>query len=80
MARMADLPRFLTLADAAEILNTSSAQVYALVRQVPPGQYGRDDQRSCASMAGARLRGASCHAVRSSVLSCGPRGTGCCSR
>jgi len=25
-------PRFLTLADVAEILNTSSAQVYALVR------------------------------------------------
>ena len=33
MARMADLPRFLTLADVAEILNTSSAQVYALVRR-----------------------------------------------
>jgi excisionase family DNA binding protein len=30
---MADLPRFLTLADVAEILNTSSAQVYALVRR-----------------------------------------------
>lgn len=26
-------PRFLTLADVAEILNTSSAQVYALVRR-----------------------------------------------
>jgi excisionase family DNA binding protein len=26
-------PRFLTLADVAEVLNTSSAQVYALVRQ-----------------------------------------------
>ncbi len=25
-------PRFLTLADVAEVLNTSSAQVYALVR------------------------------------------------
>jgi excisionase family DNA binding protein len=35
MGRMADadLPRFLTLADVAEILNTSSAQVYALVRR-----------------------------------------------
>jgi len=33
MARMADLPRFLTLADVAEILNTSVAQVYALVRR-----------------------------------------------
>lgn len=30
---MADSPRFLTLADVAEILNTSSAQVYALVRR-----------------------------------------------
>ena len=30
---MADLPRFLTLADVAEILNTSQAQVYALVRR-----------------------------------------------
>lgn len=30
---MADLPRFLTLADVAEVLNTSSAQVYALVRR-----------------------------------------------
>jgi len=28
-----DLPRFLTLADVAEVLNTSSAQVYALVRR-----------------------------------------------
>lgn len=27
------MPRFLTLADVAEILNTSSAQVYALVRR-----------------------------------------------
>ena len=26
-------PRFLTLADVAEVLSTSSAQVYALVRQ-----------------------------------------------
>jgi len=26
-------PRFLTLADVAEILNTSSAQVYAMVRR-----------------------------------------------
>ena len=26
-------PRFLTLADVAEVLNTSSAQVYALVRR-----------------------------------------------
>jgi excisionase family DNA binding protein len=30
---MADDPRFLTLADVAEVLNTSSAQVYALVRR-----------------------------------------------
>jgi excisionase family DNA binding protein len=30
---MADPPRFLTLADVAEVLNTSSAQVYALVRR-----------------------------------------------
>ncbi|MEZ5092115.1 helix-turn-helix domain-containing protein [Nocardioides sp.] len=30
---MADTPRFLTLADVAEILNTSVAQVYALVRR-----------------------------------------------
>lgn len=30
---MAATPRFLTLADVAEILNTSSAQVYALVRR-----------------------------------------------
>ncbi len=30
---MADLPRFLTLADVAEVLNTSTAQVYALVRR-----------------------------------------------
>jgi excisionase family DNA binding protein len=30
---MADDPRFLTLADVAETLNTSSAQVYALVRR-----------------------------------------------
>lgn len=30
---MATSPRFLTLADVAEILNTSSAQVYALVRR-----------------------------------------------
>ncbi len=30
---MADSPRFLTLADVAEVLNTSSAQVYALVRR-----------------------------------------------
>jgi excisionase family DNA binding protein len=30
---MPDLPRFLTLADVAEVLNTSSAQVYALVRR-----------------------------------------------
>lgn len=29
---MADEPRFLTLADVAEILNTSTSQVYALVR------------------------------------------------
>ena len=29
----ADGPRFLTLADVAEVLNTSSAQVYALVRR-----------------------------------------------
>ena len=30
---MADDPRFLTLADVAEVLNPSSAQVYALVRR-----------------------------------------------
>ncbi len=30
---MADGPRFLTLADVAEVLNTSVAQVYALVRR-----------------------------------------------
>jgi excisionase family DNA binding protein len=30
---MAETPRFLTLADVAEVLNTSSAQVYALVRR-----------------------------------------------
>ncbi|MEP9381488.1 helix-turn-helix domain-containing protein [Nocardioides sp. KR10-350] len=30
---MAGAPRFLTLADVAEVLNTSSAQVYALVRR-----------------------------------------------
>jgi excisionase family DNA binding protein len=30
---MAATPRFLTLADVAEVLNTSSAQVYALVRR-----------------------------------------------
>lgn len=30
---MSDSPRFLTLADVAEVLNTSSAQVYALVRR-----------------------------------------------
>lgn len=30
---MATAPRFLTLADVAEVLNTSSAQVYALVRR-----------------------------------------------
>ncbi len=29
---MSATPRFLTLADVAEVLNTSSAQVYALVR------------------------------------------------
>lgn len=33
MAPMAGPPRFLTLADVAEVLNTSSAQVYALVRR-----------------------------------------------
>jgi len=33
MGRMADQPRFLLLADVAEILNTSVAQVYALVRR-----------------------------------------------
>jgi excisionase family DNA binding protein len=33
MGGMADDPRFLTLADVAEVLNTSSAQVYALVRR-----------------------------------------------
>jgi excisionase family DNA binding protein len=30
---MASTPRFLTLADVAEVLNTTSAQVYALVRR-----------------------------------------------
>jgi len=30
---MAGTPRFLTLTDVAEVLNTSSAQVYALVRR-----------------------------------------------
>ena len=30
---MSEAPRFLTLADVAEVLNTSSAQVYALVRR-----------------------------------------------
>jgi excisionase family DNA binding protein len=30
---MAATPRFLTLADVAEVLSTSSAQVYALVRR-----------------------------------------------
>ena len=30
---MAGAPRFLTLGEVAEILNTSSAQVYALVRR-----------------------------------------------
>ena len=33
MTAMDDLPRFLTLADVAELLKTSSAQVYALVRR-----------------------------------------------
>ncbi len=33
MAGIANTPRFLTLADVAEILNTSTAQVYALVRR-----------------------------------------------
>ena len=32
-AAMAEQPRFLLLADVAEILNTSVAQVYALVRR-----------------------------------------------
>jgi excisionase family DNA binding protein len=30
---MAEPPRFLTLTDVAEVLNTSSAQVYAMVRR-----------------------------------------------
>jgi excisionase family DNA binding protein len=30
---MADLPRFLTLPDVADLLNTSVAQVYAMVRR-----------------------------------------------
>lgn len=30
---MTDAPRFLKLSDVAEVLNTSSAQVYALVRR-----------------------------------------------
>lgn len=33
MGPMAPTPRFLTLADVAEVLNTSSAQAYALVRR-----------------------------------------------
>jgi excisionase family DNA binding protein len=33
MAGIPQTPRFLTLADVAEILNTSTAQVYALVRR-----------------------------------------------
>ena len=33
MGLMSGSPRFLTLADVAEVLNTSSAQVYALVRR-----------------------------------------------
>ncbi len=33
MGAMAGTPRFLTLTDVAEMLNTSSAQVYALVRR-----------------------------------------------
>jgi excisionase family DNA binding protein len=33
MGAMDGTPRFLTLADVAEVLNTSSAQVYALVRR-----------------------------------------------
>jgi excisionase family DNA binding protein len=33
MTPMADQPRFLLLSDVAEILNTSVAQVYALVRR-----------------------------------------------
>lgn len=33
MGGMPGTPRFLTLADVAELLNTSSAQVYALVRR-----------------------------------------------
>ncbi len=33
MVTMAENPRFLTLTDVAEILNTSHAQVYALVRR-----------------------------------------------
>jgi len=33
MVGMAGTPRFLTLTEVAEMLNTSSAQVYALVRR-----------------------------------------------
>ena len=33
MGTMVGTPRFLTLADVAEVLNTSSAQVYAMVRR-----------------------------------------------
>lgn len=33
MVAMADSPRFLTLTDVAEVLATSSAQVYAMVRR-----------------------------------------------
>ncbi len=33
MVAMAGTPRFLTLADVADVLNTSGAQVYAMVRR-----------------------------------------------
>ncbi len=33
MGAMADTSRFLTLTEVAEVLNTSSAQVYAMVRR-----------------------------------------------
>ena len=46
---MADLPRFLTLADVAEILNTSIAQVYALVRR---GDLAGDQDRRPRPVAG----------------------------
>ncbi len=51
MSPMADLPRFLTLPDVAEILNTSVAQVYAMVRR---GDLPRDQDRRPRPVAGER--------------------------